>query len=743
MKFPLALLLFPFALFAQSSAPVKIAGTPHLPADYLFGKLQQPSALTFDARGNLYIADASAHVVYKLTHSLEISIFAAGLGSACSLAFDRAGNLFIADRLLSQIIRVTPEGIASTFAGLPLGSRPEFIPVSIAFDDAGVLYIADLLNTVRAISPDGVTRIIAGTGVRGLDGDGGPAIRATLADPSGVAVDAAGNVFVASGDRVRRIGRDGIITTVPGLSGGYSGGTPWEREGVPSQTGMKFDAAGNLYVTDKVYNQILKRAPDGAVTVIAGSGEYGFSEACGNPKRAKMRAPADIAIDAAGNVYIADQNNARVRVLQVGDVIRTYFGPGSIDLGAGQFGRPQGLAVDNGGSLYIADAVANRVFRIASGLSVLGGRSEAAGQISTVAGGDIALGCGDGDPRALNGPTAVSIATDGTLYVADTGNHRVVSVAPDGTHRILAGIGDPGFSGDGGPANVAKLSSPQGVLALPDGTVWIADSGNNRVRIVAKDGTISTFAVVPGVRSLARAVFGEILIGADLGVWRVTGTGLLPAAGTGEFFATPVGPFFFGSFDRVEEIGRAGVLATEGETIFVADTVKGVVQRTTAGCAISQVDTATVAAAGLASDLANLYFSDPAGAIWKVALDEPATTATPYIGRSGVRNANDPQIGFADLMAHGGVVARVPLSLPVWPGEPLQISGGCLGPSLPAALGTRVLFNGVAAPVTSTQFGRVLVSVSTDLVVGSTVEIAIEYNGGRSSVTLPVIARPN
>ncbi len=750
MKFRgLVSLFFPLALLAQSPVPVRIAGTPHAPAEYLFGKLQQPSALAFDARGNLYIADAGAHVVYRVTRALEISIFASGLGAPCSLAFDRAGNLFIADRGTNLIVRITPDGTASTFAGLLLSSRPEFIPISIAFDAAGVLYVADLLNTVRAIGLDGSMLVIAGTGKRGLDGDGGPAIQATLADPSGIAVDTSGNIFVASGDRVRRIGRDGIINTVPGLGGGYSGGTPWEREGVPSQTGMKFDAAGNLYVTDKVYNRILKRAVDGTVTAIAGSGEYGFSEACGDPQRAKMRAPSDVALDAAGNVYIADQNNGRVRVLQVGNVIRTYFGPGSVDIGGDRgfalnatFGKPQGLALDATGNLYVADAVANRVRRI-----------DSAGYISTVAGGDVPVGCGDGDSRAFSGPTAVAVGVEGTLYVADTGNHRVIAVSPDGPHRILAGVGDPGFSGDGGPANLAKLSSPQGVMAHPDGSVWIADSGNSRVRIVSKDGTISTFAALTGLRSLLYTHFGTILIGADFGVLKVADIGLLPAAGSSEYFPTPIGPFFFGSFDRLEEIGSANAIAVDGPgTIFVADTLKGVVQSTSPRCAIAQVDTTKIAAAGLASDGTNLFFSDPSGAIWKVTPPAPAETPTPYIGRSGVRSAQDPQIGYVELMAHGQVVARVPQSLPVWPGEALQITGACLGPSVPqtptvldttTAAGTRVLFNGKAAAISTAQFGRVLVTTPSDLPIGSTVEITVEFNGGRNSVTLPVVHPPN
>ena len=270
----------------------------------------------------------------------------------------------------------------------------------------------------------------AGNGTAGYSGDNGPATSATLS-PAGIAVDAAGNLYIADtfNDRIRKVS-GGVITTVAGNGTSGSNG-----ENIPATTaqlnwpyGVAVDAAGNLYIANTYNNRICK-VSGGMITTIAGNGTHGFGGDNGPATAAQLSYPDGVAVDAAGNVYIADTDNDRIRKVS-GGVIATVAGNGtegfSGDKGpatAAQLGWPYSVAVDAAGNLFIADTYNNRIRKVSGGA------------IATV-GGDGTFGFGgDKGPAtsAAVSPAGVALDSAGRLYIADTVNYRIRILRPAGS----------------------------------------------------------------------------------------------------------------------------------------------------------------------------------------------------------------------------------------------------------------------------------------------------------------------
>ena len=372
-------------------------------------------------------------------------------------------------------------------------------PGALALDARGSLYFTDGgHDRIRVVTPDGNISTIAGNGVRGFSGDGGNALLASLNNPQGVAVDKSGNVYIAdSGNhRIRRVSVDGTITTIAGTGDArFSGdGGPAVSAMLNSPTGVAIDAAGNIYIADFNNNRVRRIDSSGVIQTIAGGNQAGFSGDAGPGSNALLNRPYSVALDNRGNVFIADFDNYRVRKIAVDGTITTVAGNGSSrfsgDGGLASLASldvPQGVSIDTAGNLYIADTVNNRIRKVGPD-----------GAISTIAGSGRAGFCGDGGnalDACVNLPIG-SIASDGAgnLYFADRDGNRVRSISPDGTISTIAGNGQPGFSGDGGPAVLAELSTPADVDIDSAGDVYIADGGNNRVRMITPDGTITTIA---------------------------------------------------------------------------------------------------------------------------------------------------------------------------------------------------------------------------------------------------------
>ena len=434
----------------------------------------------------------------------------APLGELRGIAVDAAGNLFATDASNQIVVKVSPTGIVTVVAGNgtsgssgdggPATSAQLNRPWGVAVDAAGNVYVAeDWGSRMRRVSNSGVITTVAGTGGAGFSGDGGPAVGATLKNPAGVAVDSVGNLYIAdyTNQRIRRISPDGTITTVVGNgTAGYSGdGGPATLASLNSPIGIAVDTAGSLYIADTSNNRIRKIPRGGVITTVAGNGTCGFSGDLGPAVSASLCYPTSVAADAAGNLYIADHSNRRVRRVSPTGIITTvagngtaaFSGDGGVAVNA-SFYWPHGVAIDTTGNVHVTDAVNRRIRKFTPG-----------GTIATVAGNGLYKAPNDGvlaTSSFLNQPRDVVVDGAGNMYIVDGYNERVRKVGPAGIISTVAGNGVRGFSGDGGPATAASLGfAPYGSVALDSGgNLYISDSDSHRIRKVTPSGIISTVA---------------------------------------------------------------------------------------------------------------------------------------------------------------------------------------------------------------------------------------------------------
>ncbi len=487
-------------------------------------QLAGPVGVAVDGSGNLYIADRGNRRIRKVDSRGRITTVAgtgehggdggpaarAQLNSPAGVAVDGSGNLYIADRDNDRIRKVDSTGTITTVAGGGRGNGlgnggPAVLarlngPAGVAVDGSGNLYIADSnYHRIRKVDSTGTITTFAGTGRPSLGGDGGPATQAQLRTPVGVAVDSSGNLYIADRThRIRKVDSAGTITTVAG--GGRIGDL---RDGIPaveawldSPTSVAVDGSGNLYIADSGNDRIRKVDSEGTITTVAGGGEGAGAGDGGPATQARLDRPTSVVVDASGNLYIADRNNHRIRKVDSTGTITTIAGKGEngFDGDGGpaiqaQLSSPTGVAVDGAGNLYLADQENHRIRQV-----------DSAGTITTIAGrGEYGFGgyAGDGGPALaarLDSPTGVTVDRPGNLYIADRDNHRIRKVDSTGTMTTVAGMGEDGFGGDGGPAIQAQLASPTGVTADGSGNLYIADRDNHRIRKVDSTGTMTTVA---------------------------------------------------------------------------------------------------------------------------------------------------------------------------------------------------------------------------------------------------------
>ena len=330
---------------------------------------------------------------------------------------------------------------------------------------------------------------IAGTGKPGHSGDGGPASEARLSFPSGVAVDHAGNLYIADffSQRIRRVDTEETITTVAGIGepgyGGDDGPAVEARLSFPS--GVAADHAGNLYVTDTGNHRVRRIDTTGTITTIAGTGEPGY-DWDGPAVEAQLVNPKGIAVDGSGNLYFAGYLNFEVRRVDASGTMSSVAGssePCDSPGGECRLSRDRGIAVAEAGSVYIANIDNHYVRRV-----------DASGTVSVIAGTREPGYGGDGGPATeaqLNSPLGLAVDHAGNLYIADTGNHRIRRVDVSGTITTIAGTGEPGYGGDGGSAAEAQLASPIAVAVDGSGTLYVADLGNYRIRVLRQASSLS------------------------------------------------------------------------------------------------------------------------------------------------------------------------------------------------------------------------------------------------------------
>jgi len=339
-----------------------------------------------------------------------------------------------------------------------------------------------------------VISTVAGTGgVWGYSGDGGPATSALLSGPTGVVVDASGNLYISDyyNNRIRKVDTTGKITTVAGNGTyGYSGdGGPATSAAIGPAVGVAVDTAGNIYIPDEFNNRVRKVDTSGTITTVAGDGTQGFSGDGGPAASAQLWYPAGVALDAAGNLFIADNENLRIRKVNAAGTITTVAGAG---LGGSMvdgipatsaFIVPWGVAVDTAGNIYIDEGGCVRK------VDAAGTITRVAGVVNTLTGGVVnGYYAGDGVPATsalLNYNKGVAIDAYGNIYIADTSNSRIRKVDAGGIITTVAGGGYAGSSADGIPATTAYLIAPTGVAVDASGNIYIADSGDERIRKVS------------------------------------------------------------------------------------------------------------------------------------------------------------------------------------------------------------------------------------------------------------------
>ena len=607
--------------------------------------LTQTEGIAADPQGNLYIADAANHRIRRVTPAGSITTFAgtgiagfsgdggpaaaAQLNSPYGLAFDGQGNLFVADLGNARVRRIATDGTIATIAGggsLPAGGMNEgsaatmlalAAPRNVAFDGQGLLYFSDFsAQRVYRVDSAGSLTTVAGTGAQGFSGDGGPAISAQIAFPAGIAFDRQGALYIADSQNhlIRKVA-GGLISSIaraatptgmtvdafgtlyvadPGAGqlltfpasgpavafaitaldltfgpGGYlyasqgaavirvsfagpsmivaGGGSLASGDQGPATgallqhpSGVAVDASGNLYIADRDNHRIRRVAPGGIITTVAGTGVAGNTGDGGAAVQAELDGPVSVTPDAGGNLFIVDAGNHRVRKITPGGVIEAVPVPGLISPGyaladstgnlyvsdaglaaivkwsangvitalAERLVSPGGLALDAGGNLFFTDTGAHRVSRL-----------DPSGNLT-------ALGVG-----VWNAPRGIAIDAAGDVFVADQDLQAVVrlnfSRGSSGTATVVAGTGSAGFSGDGGDALAAQLDDPSDLAIDSTGALYLADLGNNRVRkLVPGAATILAPLLLAGAVNAASLQPGPVAPGMLL---ELMGTGLTAA----------------------------------------------------------------------------------------------------------------------------------------------------------------------------------------------------------------------
>ena len=426
----------------------------------------------------------------------------AGLANPRYVIRDRNGNTFISDTYNHRIRKVTPAGVITTFAGTGIAgfngdgrqakTATLSYPNGIIFDSAGNMILADEANNrIRRISRSGIISTIAGTGVAGYSGDGGPATLAELNQPWSLIMDATGNLYFsdAANQVVRKIDTTGIITTVAGNGiAGYGGdGGPAIQASLNTPSGVAVDTIGNLYIADRFNHRVRIVDPTGIINTFAGNGIQGFTGDGGPATSAEIGNPKGLLVQ-GNQLLISNAGAGRVRVVGfLSKIINTFAGfitgfdgDGNPPL-ATDFDRATGMFFLSDGSLLVADSLNDRVRRVAASAT------------TTLAGGWVgdngsALKADFADPENLAFDSA------GNYYIADYSGNRIRKVDTTGKITTVAGNGTSGYSGDGGLATQAQIYLPLGVAVDPTGNLFIADTSNLVIRKVDTSGTIKTFA---------------------------------------------------------------------------------------------------------------------------------------------------------------------------------------------------------------------------------------------------------
>ena len=455
-------------------------------------------------------------------------------------------------------------------------------------------------------------------GAGNYSGDGGLATNATLYDPTNIAFDSSGDLFIAdtANNVVREVNAStGVISTVAGDgAAGYAGdGDLATQAELNGPQGVAVDSAGDIFIAD-LYNSVIREVvkSSGDIITVAGNGTWGYAGNGGLATAAELRMPADVVLDSAGDLIIADSGNYVIREISA-DTAGRITSASTITTVAGtprsagysgnglaadaKLGWAYGIALDASGDLFVAEYGNNVIRKISAGTA---GRITSASTITTVAGTPQISGYSGDSGQAmdaeLNYPSAVAVDASGDLFIADTDNSVIREVTPDGTITTVAGnYGDgAGYSGDTGQATAAELNCPQGVAINAAGDLFVADNGSLIRKVAASSGTITTFAGKPAVggnggvatsaallspQGAAVDASGNVFIadGADNVVWEVNHlTGVITTiAGNG----TPGFSGDEGQATMAELNDPVGVALDASADLFIADAGNNLIRK--------------------------------------------------------------------------------------------------------------------------------------------------------------------
>ncbi len=546
--------------------------------------------MAIDASGNLYVAQGGGpRSIRKITPGGVVTTLARpseGFAWPGQVTVDGSGNVFVADGAV--IHKITPAGVVTAFAGTPggWGSADGTGPAArfswtngVTVDGSGNLYVADTgNNTIRKVTPDAVVTTIAGTpGVAGsADGVGAAAL---FSDPMALALDPSGNLYVTDNrnNTIRKITPDATVTTLAGMAGvaGFADGNGSSAL-FAYPWYLAVDASGNVYVSDEDNALIRKITPDGVVTTLAG--QLGVQRwADGTGTAATFASPAGMAVDGAGNVYVTDFGDRTIRKITPDGVVRTIAGTPDP-------AYRSGIVDGTVSGVYFADPTvglavdgAGNVYVSNTASTVL--KFTAAGGASILAGSPAMIGSEDGTGSAarFGSPNGAAVDGSGNVYVADGRYHTIRKITPAGVVTTFAGT--PGVAGSAdGPRAAALFSSPAGLALDNSGNLYVADSWNFTIRMITPSGVVSTIAGTPGVWGAA------------------DGTG--PAA----------------QFTLVSGI------AVSGANVYVTDQYTQTVRKITQQGNVTTVAAQFSSLAGITADtLGNVYVADSGNStIWKI-----------------------------------------------------------------------------------------------------------------------------
>lgn len=464
-------------------------------------RFDEPRGICIDSTGTLYVADYDNHTIRKITSAGVVTTIAGradvpgsadGQGTAATfrgpmgIAVDSTGVVYVADSGNRAIRRIAASGAVTTLTvtGATLGEIR-----GIAVNTSGTLLVADYgTHVIRSITTAGVASTLAGT----VDAPGtsdGAGSSARFHYPSAVAIASDGSLVIADtdNDTIRRV-RDGSVTTIAGLAGRVltaDGQGTTARFDAPYATAV--DATGVVYVADTSAHVIRRIGTDGVVTTFAGlPGAFGIDDGTGDG--ARFYGPTGVAVDSAGNLYVADSMNSTVRKITPARVVTTFAGSGRSrgatdgTGSAARFSQPFGVAVDGAGTVYVTDSQVNTIRKIT-----------AAGVVTTLAGQSGSSGSTDGTGTAarFTVPYGITVDSTGTLYVVDHGNHTIRKVTSSGVVTTLAGTAGSSGSTNGSGAS-ARFNYPSGITVGRDGTVYVADTDNQIIRAVTASGEVTT-----------------------------------------------------------------------------------------------------------------------------------------------------------------------------------------------------------------------------------------------------------